>query len=68
MRDGIEGVSVGIVITQIGLIRGVAIVPDERLELVALQSLMLVWTVTGLIAAELVTERHRMEFTIADAA
>jgi C4-dicarboxylate-specific signal transduction histidine kinase len=39
----------------------VAYVPDEREELVALQSLMLVLTVTGLIAGELVTERRRME-------
>lgn len=61
VRNGIEGVSAGILITQIGVILGVAIVPDERPELVALQSLMLVLTVTGLIAGELVTERRRME-------
>jgi integral membrane sensor domain MASE1 len=61
VRNGIEGVSAGILITQIGVILGVAFVPDEREELVALQSLMLVLTVTGLIAGELVTERRRME-------
>ena len=61
VRNGVEGVSAGILITQIGVILGVAFVPDEREELVALQSLMLVLTVTGLIAGELVTERRRME-------
>lgn len=61
VRNGIEGVSAGILITQIGVILGVAFVPEEREELVALQSLMLVLTVTGLIAGELVTERRRME-------
>ena len=61
VRNGIEGASAGILITQIGVILGVAFVPDEREELVALQSLMLVLTVTGLIAGELVTERRRIE-------
>jgi signal transduction histidine kinase len=61
VRNGIEGVSAGIFITQIGVILGVAFIPNEREELVALQSLILVLTVTGLIAGELVTERRRME-------
>jgi two-component system, LuxR family, sensor kinase FixL len=61
VRNGTEGASVGILITQIGVILGVAFIPNEREELVALQSLMLVLTVTGLIAGELVTERRRME-------
>jgi two-component system, LuxR family, sensor kinase FixL len=43
------------------LLFGRSYVPDESEELVALQSLMLVLTVTGLIAGELVTERRRME-------
>jgi two-component system sensor kinase FixL len=61
VRNGVEGASAGILLTQIGVILGVAIVHDERPELVALQSLMLGLTVTGLIAGELVTERRRME-------
>jgi two-component system, LuxR family, sensor kinase FixL len=61
VRNGIEGVSAGILITQIGVILGVAFIPEEREELVALQPLMLVLTVTGLVAGELVTERRRME-------
>jgi two-component system, LuxR family, sensor kinase FixL len=64
VRNGIEGVSAGILITQIGVILGVAYVPNEREELVALQSLMLVLTVTGLVAGELVTERRRMELQV----
>ena len=64
LRNGIEGASAGILITQIGVILGVAFVPDEREELVALQSLMMVLTVTGLIAGELVTERRRMELQL----
>ncbi len=60
VRHGIEGVSASVLITQIGMILGVAFVP-EREDLVALQSLMLVLTVTGLIAGELVTERRRIE-------
>jgi len=61
VRNGIEGVSAGILITQIGVILGVAFIPEERGELVALQPLMLVLTVTGLVAGELVTERRRMD-------
>ena len=64
VRNGIEGVSAGILITQIGIILGVAFVPNEREELVALQPLMLVLTVTGLIAGELVTERRRVELQL----
>jgi two-component system, LuxR family, sensor kinase FixL len=61
VRNGVEGASAGILLTQIGVILGVAVVHGERPELVALQSLMLGLTVTGLIAGELVTERRRME-------
>jgi signal transduction histidine kinase len=61
LRNGVEGVSAGILITQIGVILGVEFFPDESKELVAYQALMLVLTVTGLIAGELVTERRRTE-------
>jgi C4-dicarboxylate-specific signal transduction histidine kinase len=61
VRNGIEGVSAGILITQIGVIVGVALVPNESEELFALQALMLVLAVTGLTAGELVTERRRIE-------
>lgn len=64
VRNGVEGASAGILLTQIGVILGMAVVHDERPELVALQSLMLGLTVTGLIAGELVTERRRMELQL----
>ena len=61
VRNGTEGASVGILITQLGVILGVEFLPGEREELIAFQALMLVLTVTGLIAGELVTERRRAE-------
>ena len=61
VRNGTEGASVGILITQLGVILGVGLLPGEREELIAFQALMLVLTVTGLIAGELVTERRRAE-------
>jgi two-component system, LuxR family, sensor kinase FixL len=60
VRNGIEGVSAGILITQCGLILGVGLLPGESKELDAFQALMLVLAVTGLIAGALVTERRRI--------
>jgi len=64
VRNGTEGVSAGILITQLGVILGVALFSGEREELIAFQALMLVLTLTGLIAGELVTERRRAEFQL----
>jgi two-component system, LuxR family, sensor kinase FixL len=61
VRNGTEGVSAGILITQLGVILGTRFFPEEREELIAFQALMLVLAVTGLIAGELVTERRRTE-------
>ena len=61
VRAGIEGVSVGILATQLGLIAGLHFVPDGIEELPKLQALMLVLALTGLFAGELVTERRRTE-------
>jgi two-component system, LuxR family, sensor kinase FixL len=61
VRNGTEGVSAGILITQLGVILGARFLPNEREELIAFQALMLVLAVTGLIAGGLVTERRRME-------
>jgi signal transduction histidine kinase len=61
VRAGSEGVSVGILITQLGLILGVQFFPPGALDLTALQALMLVLAMTGLVAGELVTERRRTE-------
>jgi signal transduction histidine kinase len=61
VRTGSEGVSAGILVTQLGLILGVQFFPGEALDLTALQALMLVLAMTGLVAGELVTERRRTE-------
>ncbi len=61
VRAGTEGVSVGILVTQLGLILGTRLAPSGSVDLTALQALMLVLAVTGLVAGELVTERKRSE-------
>jgi signal transduction histidine kinase len=61
VRSGSEGVTVGILVTQLGLIVGFILFPDEASDVTAFQALMLVLAVTGLIAGELVTERRRTE-------
>jgi signal transduction histidine kinase len=61
VRTGSEGVSAGILVTQLGLIFGVQFFPAGALDLTALQALMLVLAMTGLVAGELVTERRRTE-------
>ena len=59
VRNGIEGVAAGVLITQCGLILGVGLLPESK-ELYAFQPLMIVLAVTGLIAGALVTERRRI--------
>ncbi len=61
VRTGTEGVIVGILITQLGLIFGVIFFPGEGHDVTAFQALMLVLATTGLIAGELVTENRRTE-------
>ena len=68
VRNGIEGAAAGILMTQIGVVLGVAFFPNARDELVALQSLMLVLTITGLVAGALVTERQPRRIPAAVAA
>ena len=45
--NGAEGVSAGILVTQLGVILGTRLLPNEREELIAFQALMLVRAVTG---------------------
>lgn len=61
VRAGSEGVSAGILVTQLGLLLGVQFFSAGALDLTALQALMLVLAMTGLVAGELVTERRRTE-------
>jgi two-component system, LuxR family, sensor kinase FixL len=61
VRTGIEGVSLGIVATQLGFIVGFHVFPDQIGEMPKIQALMLVLALTGLFAGGLVTERRRTE-------
>jgi C4-dicarboxylate-specific signal transduction histidine kinase len=61
VRTGIEGVCVGILVTQLGFVLGFHTFPDEIAEMPKIQALMLVLTLTGLFAGALVTERRRTE-------
>jgi signal transduction histidine kinase len=60
LSGGLEGVTIGLLLTQLGLIIGVTLSPQPE-GFTALQTLMLVLTATGLIAGELVTEHRRAE-------
>ncbi len=64
VRTGIEGVTFGILLTQIGLIVGVQLLPSEEIDVTAFQLLMLVLTMTGLIAGMVVTEHRRVQFQV----
>ncbi len=61
VRTGSEGVSVGLLVTQLGLILGIQLFPAGTFDVTAFQALMLVLAMTGLVAGELVTERRRTE-------
>jgi signal transduction histidine kinase len=61
IRTGLEGVSVGILITQLGLIIGVHLIPVAYVDITGLQALMLVLAISGLLAGALVTEHRRTE-------
>jgi two-component system, LuxR family, sensor kinase FixL len=61
VRAGIEGVSLGILVTQLGLILGFHVFPDHIGEMPKVQALMLVLALTGLLAGGLVTEQRRTE-------
>lgn len=61
VRTGTEGVTVGILVTQLGLIVGVILFPVDARDVTAFQAVMLVLAATGLVGGELVTERRRTE-------
>jgi signal transduction histidine kinase len=61
VRTGSEGVSAGILITQLGLIIGIQLFPAGTFNVTSFQALMLVLAMTGLVAGELVTERRRTQ-------
>ena len=61
VRTGIEGVCLGILVTQLCLIVGFHAFPNEIAQMPTMQGLMLVLALTGLFAGGLVTERRRTE-------
>jgi signal transduction histidine kinase len=64
VRTGLEGVSAGLVFTQVGLIIVMELFAPPDANVTAFQALMLVLTITGLAAGVLVTERRRAEFQL----
>jgi signal transduction histidine kinase len=64
VRTGLEGVSAGLVLTQVGLIIAIELFAASDVNVTAFQALMLVLTITGLAAGVLVTERRRAEFQL----
>jgi signal transduction histidine kinase len=61
VRTGIEGASVGVLITELGLIVGMQLFPAAAPDLATFQTLLLALAASGLIAGVLVTERNRTE-------
>jgi two-component system, LuxR family, sensor kinase FixL len=61
VRTGIEGVCLGLLVTQLCFIISFRALPNEISELPKMQGLMLVLAFTGLFAGGLVTERRRTE-------
>jgi glucose-6-phosphate-specific signal transduction histidine kinase len=64
VRAGLQGVTAGILVAQIGLIVGVYLGSRTDVDLTVFQALMLVLAITGLVAGALITERHRTEFQL----
>lgn len=64
VRSGLEGVSAGLVLTQLGLIAALQLGVTGDTDVTTYQALMLVLTLTGLAAGVLVTERRRAELQL----
>jgi len=61
VRGGLELVSIGVLVTQIGLICAVQMLPRGAVDVTAFQALMLVLATTGLAAGAVVTQHRRTE-------
>src|SRR5580704_8843019 len=64
VRGGLERVTAGILVAQLGLIVGIELFPQDDAEVTALQALLLVLTMTGLMAGALVTQHRRTELQL----
>ena len=61
VRFGLEGVTVGLVLTQVGLITAIHFTGQEPADVTAYQSLMVVLSFTGLSVGVLVSEQQRTQ-------
>ena len=61
IRFGLEGVTVSLAVTQIGLMTAVHYSTSEAIDVTAYQALMIVLAVTGLAVGVLVSEQQRTE-------
>ena len=64
VRGGLEQVTVGILVTQIGLILCAQLLPRAQLDVTAFQALMLVMVLSGLAAGAVLTEHRRTEYQL----
>jgi C4-dicarboxylate-specific signal transduction histidine kinase len=61
VRFGLEGVTVGLAVTQIGLMAAIHLVGQSDIDVIAFQALMIVLAVTGLAVGVLVREQQRIQ-------
>jgi signal transduction histidine kinase len=61
VRFGLEGVTVGLAVTQIGLMAAIHLVGQSDIDVIAFQALMIVLAVTGLAVGVLVREQQRTQ-------
>jgi two-component system, LuxR family, sensor kinase FixL len=61
VRFGLEGVTVGLLLTQIGLIAAIHFTEDAAADVTSYQALMVVLTLTGLSVGVLVSEQQRTQ-------
>jgi signal transduction histidine kinase len=61
LRNGLQGVTFGLVLTQIGVIVGIILTREKAASVTSLQALMLVLAMTGLAIGVVVSERRRAE-------
>lgn len=61
VRFGLEGVTVGLLLTQIGLITAIHFTEDAATDVTSYQALMVVLTSTGLAVGVLVSEQQRTQ-------
>lgn len=61
VRFGLEGVTIGLLLTQIGLIASIHFTEDAASDVTSYQALMVVLTLTGLAVGVLVSEQQRTQ-------